>query len=194
MGTESRLASRESGESFVGDNAVVQEKRREEFQRVELIGQGALGRVDDYATAAEEYYSGLHKQLHELREKIIEIGSSPMVREEFREMIKAKMAVFRKELIVDDVLLPALRLGQTRSYFPFEVASMRVNLISPEKAWRLGYLVLTDDLIDAACEQLPDTGMTSAQKTEAQAKIRAEMDKIEKKLAAPPPKEIFGYK
>lgn len=157
-------------------------------ERLDRLTAKAAEKAAAEAIELNRKVASLRSQIEGLLHNRGEIKNSPMTPQETLVIAKKALIDGRKSIFFEELLIPHLRDVQNKHTSFLEPARLRVHFLEESKLfrWVFGSWVTEADLI-AACQELPNIGMTEVarkEKIDAINRKIAELEKgIEKLLA-----------
>ena len=145
-----------------------QKKLESVMVMTEDIARGKTATIHEKSQALKE-------RIQKLIDKKTELLTAPLTKSETLELAKDALREGRKEIFLDGILMPHLRLCQERKDSFLDRNASSVRLLRPEHAWKLLYWVITEkDLLEAS-KNLPDDGLPEAEREAQIKKVDAEI-------------------
>jgi hypothetical protein len=135
----------------------------------------------------EKRYEATKRRIEELNDRRHDLILAAVPKSELLEMAKQALRDMKKQEFTDSVLMPLLQQCQEKGIPPFDPTWARVKF-DPDQCWRLLYLCITEEEIEAAVAQLPDdVGIPKPERDrrlkEIDTEIAALVEQVEKDLA-----------
>lgn len=111
-----------------------------------------------------------------------EIRRSPRSKAETLQMAKEALRANKKEWFLDGVLVPHLRDLQIQKVNPLSPRDFRVYSFHPEDIWKIAYGVITEEDLEEAAKNLPDIGLSTAEREVQIKKLDAEIEALEAQI------------
>jgi chaperonin cofactor prefoldin len=162
-----------------------QEARKNERDKNQGILQDSIRTRDELIERKTDKIRRQYEQIEE------EIKSLQDEKQRFFEMAITKEEVLKiakdqlrqgREHFIDHLLSDHLKGCQDRNALPFKDSTLRIHLLSPERAWKLFYFAVSEKDLEKAVELLPDIGTPASEREAAIEKINAKIHELQKNL------------